>query len=144
MSCLGKRMCIMTWGKTGFTAIRADCWALSGKVKEVEKAELHAWTLSLAATLTWQLTKAHAISISFSFFSRDSESTEAATQARTHNFSSYPLLASVSWALCHVWMDHTPSKASDRTAEWSCYHWWQTLPLAQGEVICPALEDGVA
>lgn len=77
------------------------------------------------------------------FFARDRGSSEAATQVGTRNFSPYPLLATVSWALCHVWMDHTPSKASDWTAE-EPLPLMADPPLAQGEVICPALEDGVA
>jgi len=43
-------MCLTIWGKTGFTATRAE--APSGKVKEVERAEVQAGTLSLASILT--------------------------------------------------------------------------------------------
>lgn len=73
------------------------------------------------------------------------ESTEAATQTLTSHHTFSVQYNTVSWALCHVWMDYTLHLSRDVpqvTTQRGCCYCRITLLRAEGKVTCSAAEDG--
>lgn len=117
---------------------RNQSWT-TGKLKEVERAEyFHVWQKCRSEALPlllFQLYSQQKLMLSWCPFLLNlemAESTEAATGAGTQIFSPYLLFPSVSWALCHAWMDQALRCLWSDNGEGLLLQ-EKTLLLAQGE-----------